>query len=128
MEGERVRIDKWLWAARFFKTRNQAAQAVNGGKVHLNNARVKPARLVGTGDTLRIQKGPYEFVVVVQKVSDRRGPALEARQLYEETPESCSARERLRAERRLVARGTPAPPRRPGKRDRRLIKKFIRRD
>lgn len=127
---EKVRVDKWLWAARFFKTRSQAAQAVSGGKVHVNDARIKPSRAVGTGDELRIQKGPYEFIVIVLAVASRRKSAPEARLLYEETEESQVARESLREERRLQRQsaGAFAPPRRPSKRDRRLIKKFIRGD
>ena len=88
MTEEKVRIDKWLWAARFFKTRSMAAQAVSGGKVHLNGARIKPARIVQKGDELRIRRGEVEFVVIVQDIADRRGPAREAQLLYEETEAS----------------------------------------
>jgi ribosome-associated heat shock protein Hsp15 len=128
MTEQKVRLDKWLWAARFFKTRSQAAQAVTGGKVHLNRARVKPARTVDPGDELRIQKGPVEFVVVVKAVAGQRRPASEASLLYEETEESIRVREASREERRLLQNQMFAPPGRPSKRDRRLIKKFTRID
>lgn len=125
---QKVRIDKWLWAARFFKTRSQAAQAVTGGKVHLNGARVKPSRTVDPGDELRIQKGAEEFVVVVQAVAVQRRPAPEARLLYAESEESVRLREASREERRLLQDQMSAPAGRPSKRDRRLIKKFTRKD
>jgi len=125
----KVRIDKWLWAARFFKTRSLAMAAVSGGKVHVNEQRVKPARLVCIGDELQIQKGGYEFVVVVNALNDKRRPAREACLLYEEREESVVARQELREQRRLLRATVPAPPpKRPGKRDRRLIKKFIRKE
>ena len=100
MDG--VRLDKWLWAARFFKTRGAATDAVLGGRVHVNGARVKPAKDVRAGDTLEIQIGAMRWTVVVAGVSDRRGPAAVARTLYEETEESVALRERLAAERRLA--------------------------
>ncbi len=127
-ENNKVRIDKWLWAARFFKTRSMAATAVSGGKVHLNDARVKAARAVTVGDRLRINRNNIEFVVDVLALADKRGPAKVAQTLYEETEESLAKREQVSAERkveRLVTAGM-TPPKRPGKRDRRLIKKFIR--
>jgi ribosome-associated heat shock protein Hsp15 len=99
---EQVRIDKWLWAARFFKTRGAATDAVLGGRVHVNGARVKPAKDVRAGDTLEIQIGAMRWTVVVAGVSDRRGPAAVARTLYAETEESVALRERLAAERRLA--------------------------
>ena len=100
MDG--VRLDKWLWAARFFKTRGAATDAVLGGRVHVNGARVKPAKDVRAGDTLEIQIGAMRWTVVVAGVSDRRGPAAVARTLYAETEESVALRERLAAERRLA--------------------------
>jgi len=103
--------------------------AVSGGKVHVNGRRIKPARIVCPGDELRIQKGEYEFVVVVIALNDKRRPAREACLLYEEKAESVAARLELREQRRLLRAAVPAPPpKRPGKRDRRLIKKFIRKD
>ncbi len=118
----KVRIDKWLWAARFFKTRSLATQAVDGGKVHCNGERVKPARTVHPGDELRIRQGPYELTVTVRALSERRGPASEAALLYEESAASVAAREvlreQLRAEPVYEAKG------RPTKKDRRHITRF----
>ncbi|MDF1615573.1 RNA-binding S4 domain-containing protein [Desulfurivibrio dismutans] len=125
--SDKVRIDKWLWAARFFKTRSLAAQAVNGGKVHLNGQRVKAARLLGAGDRLTVHKGGYEFVLTVRQVASRRLSAPLAAGLYEEEPASLARRQELIEQRRLARQVAPQPPAgRPGKRDRRLIKKFIR--
>jgi len=123
-----VRIDKWLWAARFFKTRSAAAQAVTGGRVHLNGARTKPAKPVQVGDELRIHCNEVEFMVKVLGLGVRRGPDVAARLLYEEDAESIRARERLREQRRLEAAGPTGPKRRPSKRDRRLIHSFIRQE
>ena len=118
---ERVRIDKWLWAARFFKTRSLATEAVAGGHVHMNGVRAKPAKAVGAGDTLAITVGRVAFDVVVRGVSERRGPAAQAALLYEETTESRERREREAQERRLVrAPGIDLGPR-PTKRDRRRL-------
>ena len=127
MGDEKVRIDKWLWAARFFKTRSMASKAVSGGHVHLNSARVKPARTVAIGDELRIVRNETEFVVTIQALSGKRGPASIARTLYEESEESLAAREMQGEERRLqrMSRDFP-PPKRPRKRDRRLIRSFIK--
>ena len=123
----KVRVDKWLWAARFFKTRSMAAKAVSGGHVHLNGARVKAAKGVGIGDQLRINRSETEFTVIVLALSEKRGPASIAQTLYEETPESIAARDRKREEHRLFRMGNAlAPAKRPGKRDRRLIRSFIR--
>ncbi len=89
-----VRIDKWLWAARFFKTRSIAVEAIAGGKITINGDRPKPAREVKVGDELWLRLGPYEHTVMVRAVSEARGPASQAALLYEETPESKAARER----------------------------------
>jgi ribosome-associated heat shock protein Hsp15 len=99
---ERVRIDKWLWAARFFKTRGDATEAVAGGHVQVNGARVKPSKDVGAGDRLLIRRGAVEWTVDVRAVAERRGPAKVAAELYEELPESREARERQAVERRLA--------------------------
>ena len=129
MTEEKVRIDKWLWAARFFKTRSMAAQAVSGGKVHLNGTRIKPARIVQKGDELRIRRGEVEFVVIVQDIADRRGPAREAQLLYEETEASIRLREETREQKRLEAAGRMyGPVKRPDKRARRQIRSFTRKD
>lgn len=120
----KVRLDKWLWAARFYKTRALATEAVSGGHVHLNGARVKPARPVKVGDELAIRKGPQEFVVIVREISERRGPAIQAQQLYEETPGSVAKRESSVEARRLAAASAPRPEGRPDKRARRRIIRF----
>ncbi len=125
---EKVRIDKWLWAARFFKTRSLAAKSVSGGHVHVNGIRSKPARPVQVGDELCIRRDRLEFVVLVQQLSSRRGPAEQARTLYRETDESVCRRALSRDERRLLNAAAPAPERRPDKRERRKIRQFIRRD
>jgi ribosome-associated heat shock protein Hsp15 len=119
---DKVRIDKWLWAARFFKTRTLAADAVECGKVMVNAIRVKPAKLVGAGDTLAIRLGPYQFLVEVLALSDRRGPATEAQKLYLETAESRACRETLSLE--LKSRQEHVFEGRPTKRDRRAIERF----
>ena len=127
VEEEKLRIDKWLWAARFFKTRSLASQAVNGGHVQVNNIRVKPSRVVQIGDTLQIRREQEEFVVAVQGLSGRRGPASQAQALYRETEESKQNREAAR-QRRLEGGPVPSPSHRPDKRDRRKIRKLLRKD
>ncbi|HSH29566.1 MAG TPA: S4 domain-containing protein [Thiohalobacter sp.] len=119
MSADGVRIDKWLWAARFFKTRNLATEAVSGGKVHLNDGRVKPSRALSIGDRLRIRKGELEFRVEVTALSERRGSAREAEKLYAEDPDSIAAREARRDERRLLHKAAPQPHGRPDKKARR---------
>ena len=99
---ETVRVDKWLWAARFFKTRSVATEAVAGGHVHVGGARVKPSRELRLGETVEIVHGRVRRTVVVAGLADRRGPASTAATLYEETPESLEAREQLRLERQLT--------------------------
>jgi ribosome-associated heat shock protein Hsp15 len=98
---ERVRIDKWLWAARFFKTRAAATEGVLGGHVHVNGARVKPAREVAVGDRVEVRVGERRWTVFVKGIADRRGPASVAATLYEETVESKEERERRALEWRL---------------------------
>jgi len=119
--SDSVRIDKWLWAARFYKTRALASEAVGGGKVHVNGQRVKPSRGLHSGDMLHITRNEIEFTITVLALSERRGPAPEAQKLYRETEESVRQRELAASARRLTAGGTPAPQRRPNKRDRRLL-------
>ncbi|MCE2461354.1 MAG: RNA-binding protein [Pseudomonadales bacterium] len=118
----RVRLDKWLWAARFYKTRSLAKTAVEGGKVHLNGARTKPAKEVTPGDRLTVTRGEVEQIVMVVNVSERRGSATIAATLYEETPESIDTRERIRAERRMRAAGLTVPKSRPNKKQRRALR------
>lgn len=116
---ERLRIDKWLWAARLLKTRALAAEAVKGGRVQVDGQRVKPSREVGPGDRLEVTIGQSRRTVVVRGVAPRRGPASEAALLYEETAESIAERERLAAERRLAVAPGADLGGRPTKRDRR---------
>ena len=121
MSDENVRIDKWLWAARFFKTRTLASAAVDGGKVRLNGERAKPARNIKAGDVLDIDNGSTEWEVVVQAVSDKRGPAAVAQSLYGET-EASIERRKLDTERRKYFREPSAFIKgRPTKRDRRKL-------
>jgi len=125
-DQHQIRIDKWLWAARFFKTRSLATKAASGGKVFLNGRRTKPSKPVTIGDKLTIHKGRVEWIIVVLGLSGRRGPATVARTMYEETGESIQNREEQRQERSLFYAGQTMPAKKPGKRDRRKIKDFIR--
>jgi ribosome-associated heat shock protein Hsp15 len=125
-DSDRVRLDKWLWAARFFKTRSLATEAVAGGKVEVNGERAKPAKAVKAGDEIRLRLGPYEHVLIVRQLGERRGPASVAQTLYEETQASREARERLAAQLKM------APPTfvyeekgRPTKKDRRDLSRLI---
>ena len=121
---DRVRLDKWLWAARFYKTRSLAAEAIAGGKVQVNGDRVKRAKPVQIGDEVRMRLGPYEHQILVRALSERRGPASDAAQLYEEKPESRAAREALALQlKSLHAAFVPARGR-PTKKDRRDIQKL----
>lgn len=122
-EEEKYRVDKWLWAARFFKTRSLAAAAIEGGKVHVNGERAKPSRAVRVGDQLQITKGTERYIINVRGLSTRRGPATAAAELYEETAESRLQRLEHQEQRRLQA-APAAPDRRPNKRDRRHIIRF----
>ena len=120
----KTRLDKWLWAARFFKTRHLAAEAINGGHVHHNGHRVKPSRVIQVADKLTIHKTPFTFDITVQGLSIRRGPAKEAQLLYSEDEESIKKREELAEQRKLNAAQFPHAERRPDKRDRRRIIRF----
>lgn len=122
--SDTLRIDKWLWAARFFKTRALAAEAVGGGHVHVNGARVKPSRPLRVGDHLRITRSGTTWEVEVRALLDKRRPAAEAQQLYEETPESRRAREEAAEARRLARLATPQTEQRPDRRDRHRIRRF----
>lgn len=120
-----IRLDRWLWAARFFKTRALASAAIAGGKVHVNGVRAKPAKQLRVGDALRLRLGPYEWLVTVRALSERRGPASAAQLLYEESADGRAARERL-AEAHKIA---PAPAYRgkgrPTKKDRRKLEGLL---
>lgn len=118
---ERVRIDKWLWAARFFKTRSAATEAVQGGRVHVNDVRAKPAKDVVVGDVVEVTVGEMSWVVVVTGLADKRGSATVAATLYSETPESRLERERRVADRRFAKPVGADLGARPTKRDRRRI-------
>ncbi|MEJ2141516.1 MAG: S4 domain-containing protein [Gammaproteobacteria bacterium] len=120
----KVRIDKWLWAARFFKTRVLATEAINGGHVHVNSQRIKPARTINIGDEVVITRPPYTYVVEVLALSEKRGPAAQARLLYQETEQSQQKRELLREQIRLQAANNPSPSKRPDKQQRRKIIRF----
>jgi ribosome-associated heat shock protein Hsp15 len=119
-----VRIDKWLWAARFFKTRAQASKACDLGRIHSNNIQAKPAREVRVGDMLLVRNEGGEFNVEVLALSQMRGPAVVAQGLYRETEASKEARAKAAAERKAMQEFAPLPERRPTKRDRRRIIQF----
>lgn len=121
-----VRVDKWLWAARFFKSRSIAVTAIEGGKVTVNGERVKPARELKAGDTVRVRLGPYEHIVSVRALSDRRGPAAQAALLYQETDESREAREKLHWQLRHAAPVIVPGEGRPTKKDRRDLDRLKR--
>jgi ribosome-associated heat shock protein Hsp15 len=123
-EDSTVRIDKWLWAARFFKTRALAAQAVAGGKVKVNGERVKAARAIRLDDALNIHIGPYEYLVRVRALSARRGPAPQAALLYEESEPSKAARKELATRLSAEARYAPPAEGRPSKKERRQVIQF----
>jgi ribosome-associated heat shock protein Hsp15 len=123
---EPVRIDRWLWAARLARTRPLAAEAVSGGRVHVNGAAVKPSRDVRPGDEVEVTMGQVRRTVVVRGTAVRRGPAPEAQLLYEETPASIAERERRAQDRRLAAQAAPEPGGRPTKRDRRRLERTRR--
>jgi ribosome-associated heat shock protein Hsp15 len=122
----RVRLDKWLWAARFFKTRSAAAQAIDGGKVDINGEHAKRSRLVQIGEVIALRRQPYEHKIVVRGLSETRGPAKDAVLLYEETPESKKARELLAYQLKNAPTLTFEGSGRPTKRDRRVIEKIKR--
>jgi ribosome-associated heat shock protein Hsp15 len=122
----RVRLDKWLWAARFFKTRSMAADAVDGGKVDIGGERAKRARLVQVGDVIVVRRPPFEYQIVVRGLAELRGPAKAAAALYEETEESRQTRERLAYQLKHAPTLTFTGGGRPTKRDRREIERLKR--
>lgn len=124
-DTEKVRLDKWLWAARFFKTRQLAAEAINGGKVHLNGQRAKPGKEVKVGSRLRIHKGSLKWEIEVLVLATQRRPAMEAKAFYLESEESFLKRQRLTEEIRAQKAMEPHPVRgKMNKKDRRLIHRF----
>ena len=123
--AQRVRLDKWLWAARFFKTRSLAADAIGGGKIMVNGDHVKPAKLVQPGDEVSVRLGPYEHIVEVRALSERRGPASVAATLYEERATSIAAREKLAEQLRMAPAAFVFEEKgRPTKKDRRDIERL----
>lgn len=125
-EITQVRLDKWLWASRFFKTRKDAVEAINGGKIHLNGTRVKPARNIQVNDQLNITRNNEKYVVTVEGLNDKRRPAKEACLLYSEDEESIQARKTEREIRRLNNASVAMPKTKPNKKQRREIDKFKR--
>jgi ribosome-associated heat shock protein Hsp15 len=126
-DGQKVRLDKWLWAARFYKTRSIAADAVETGKVEVNGERAKRAKQLQVGDSLRIRLGPYHHIVVVRALSERRGPAPVAATLYEETAEGRKAREAMQVQVKAAQSVSGYESGRPTKKDRRDIERLRRR-
>ena len=125
---ENIRLDRWLWAARFFKTRSLAARAVDGGKVKVSGFRPKRSKAIAVGDTLTITKGIYEFHVIVRALSDKRGPAADAEKLYEETEASRRRRDMLREQMQSAPTPTFEGKGRPSKKERRLLEKMRNRE
>ena len=123
---EQQRIDKWLWAARFFKTRSLAAEAVSGGKVHLNGERVKPSRNVKVGDQLKITRGQYEYVISVDGLNQQRRPASEAQGLYTESQQSQEKRAALSEAVKISNASMPFSDGRPSKKQRRQLVRLKR--
>jgi len=121
---DRVRLDKWLWAARFYKTRSLAAEAIAGGKVQVNGERVKRAKPMQIGDDVRIRQGPYEHQIVIRELGERRGPAAEAARMYEEKPESRAAREAMATQLKSLHAAFVPERGRPTKKDRRDINRL----
>ncbi len=124
--GEPVRVDKWLWAARFFKTRGLAAEAIAGGRVQVNGARARHAKTIKPGDAIRLRLGPYEHLLTVRAVSVRRGPAPQAALLYEEDPEAKARRLHLAEQHRLAAHVFTYGEGKPSKKERRDLLRFKR--
>ncbi|HKT72736.1 MAG TPA: S4 domain-containing protein [Steroidobacteraceae bacterium] len=119
-----ARIDRWLFAVRLFKSRSLAAEAVNGGKVHVNGERVKPARSLRSGDLVNFVRGAVEFECTVTAIPERRGPAKQAMLCYEETPASQQRRAEFGARMKVAAALTPRPLERPDKHERRLLRRL----
>ena len=127
-EASAVRIDKWLWAARFFKTRGLAADAVDGGKVEVNGQQPKPSKTVAPADRVRVRLGPYEHLLTVRAVSERRGPAKEAAKLYEEDPAGRARRERLAEQHRIAATAFAHGEGKPSRQERDAVRRLKGKD
>lgn len=125
MNDVTIRLDRWLWAARFFKTRALASAAIAGGKVHVNGVRAKPAKQLRVGDALRMRLGPYEWLVTVLALSERRGPASEAQLLYEESADGRAVRERLAEAHKIAPTPAYRGKGRPTKKDRRKLEGLL---
>ena len=125
MDADSVRLDRWLWAARFFKTRAQAAAAAAGGKVQLNGSRAKPAKPVQIGDELRVRIGPYDWLITVRAVTERRGSGKDAQLLYDESPEGRAAREHLAHAHKIAPAPAYQGKGRPTKKDRRKLEELL---
>jgi ribosome-associated heat shock protein Hsp15 len=123
-QEDKIRLDKWLWAARFFKTRALSKKAIEGGKVHYNNARTKPGKIMELNDHINIRQGLIEKEVIVLTISDKRKGAPEAALLYEETKESITKREKEAAIRKVMHTAQMPLARRPNKKERRQIHRF----
>ena len=124
MNSDEIRIDKWLWNSRFFKTRSLASTAVNGGKVHLNGQRVKAGRAVKVGDALSIQKDSVLYEISIKGIIKTRRPAKEACLTYEESQQSRAKREQEQKMKKLASATRPVPQRKPGKREREQLRQF----
>lgn len=125
-DTDRVRLDKWLWAARFFKTRSLATEAIAGGKAEVNGERAKPSKAIKPGDEVRLRMGPYEHILIVRALAERRGPASVAQGLYEETEASRAARAQLSAQLAMAPAAFVFEEKgRPTKKDRRDLTRFI---
>jgi ribosome-associated heat shock protein Hsp15 len=121
---ETIRLDKWLWAARFFKSRKLATEAISGGKIHLNKTRVKPSRNIKIGDQLDISRDNYKYHIEVVGLNDKRRPAKEAQLLYQESEQSIRSREQEREIRKLSSASVHQSDSRPNKKERRQINKW----
>jgi len=124
MTSDSIRLDRWLWAARFFKTRAVSSTAVTGGKVQVNGSRAKPAKQVQVGDNLRVRVGPYEWIVTVRAVTERRGSPRDAQLLYDESPQGRAARERLAEAHKIAPAPTYQGKGRPTKKERRELQRL----
>lgn len=125
---QNLRIDKWLWAARFYKTRSMAAKAVDGGKVHVNQQRVKPAYRVKVGDTILLSRPSFRQEINVIVINGKRQSASEAQTMYQESEQSVIQREQMAQQRKILNQGLPRPHKKPGKHERQKIRRMIGKD